>query len=312
MAWLGTWSLATLFVFGAVPPGVAQPASPSQSGFLEKALLEKLVRDVRAVEGKLDGVLGVAVIDGTSQEVLVDTRARESFPQASAIKLALLYELYMQAGAGSVRLNELVSLPPVASRALGSGILPLLSPDAKLTIRDLAVLMMSLSDNAATNVLVDRVTLAKINARMDAAGLKNTRFRRRMIDLAAAQRGEENVSTPLEMAQLAALLHRGDGLSADLATDMVRVASVPKDNPLRDALPPSVRGVDKPGALEGVRTAAGYVALPRRPYALSVCTTALKNDDDGDPAIREISRLVYETFDRLDRMEPTGRLIRSR
>ncbi len=53
----------------------------------------------------------------------------------------------------------------------------------------------------------------------------------------------------------------------------------------------------------------GLVGLKHRPYAAAIMTTALENERDGESAIRGISRLVYETFDRLDRMSPEGRLL---
>lgn len=300
-------------VLAAAVAALAPPArAQSVPSPLERDLLARLEREIAAIDGRVDGVLGVAVVEMGSSVPSIAVRGDRSFPQASAIKLALLYELYQQVHQGRVNLDELATIPAPEVRAGGSGILPLLSRAARLTIRDHAVLMMALSDNASTNVLVDRVTLDAVNARMDALGLRATRFRRRMIDLEAAKRGDENVSTPIEMARLTAFLHRGDGLSPELRADMIAVASVPKGNPLREALPPSVRGIDKPGGLEAVRTAAGFVALQRRSYGLSICLTALGDEATGDPTIREISRLVYETYDRLDRMEPTGRLIRRR
>jgi beta-lactamase class A len=279
----------------------AAPAPP-----VEEALFEKLRARIAAVDAQLDGVLGVAIKDLTAGRT-IEIRGDVLFPQASSIKLALIYELYQQAAAGRFDLDALRSLP--RPRALGSGVLPFLSDRAQLTGRDLAILMMSLSDNAATNILIDEVSLASVNARLDALGLTKTRLRRRMIDLAAARRGEENVSTPLEMVRLIEAIANPSGLSKALADDLRAVVGVSKDSAFRSALPPGLVILDKPGSLEGVRTATGLVALKHRPYAAAIMTTALKRDTDGDPAIREISRLAYETFDRLDRASPEGRLL---
>jgi len=144
---------------------------------------------------------------------------------------------------------------------------------------------------------------------MDSLGLGKTRFRRHMIDLAAARRGEENVSTPQEMVRLIEAIRKGDGLTPALADDLRAVVGVPKATGFRDPLPPDLVILDKPGELEGVRTATGLVVLKYRPYAAAIMTTALRNDPDGEATIREISRLIYETFDRLDRMAPEGRLL---
>ena len=67
--------------------------------------------------------------------------------------------------------------------------------------------------------------------------------------------------------------------------------------------------LDKPGSLEGVRSAAAIVELPRRPYAVAISTTFLKRDEAGEDAIAALSRAIHETFDRLDRGADTGRLL---
>jgi len=296
---IGAIATGSLAVGLIAAPAVAAPA-------VEEALFGKLRARIAEVEDRLDGVLGVAVKDLTTGRV-IEIRGEVVFPQASSIKLALIYELYQQAGASKVDLNALRSLPKV--RAGGSGVLPLLSDKAQMTVRDLAVLMMSLSDNAATNILIDEVTMTAVNSRMDALGLSKTRLRRRMIDLAAARRGEENVSTPLEMIGLIEAIRKGAGPSEALAADLRAVVGVSKSTGFRDPLPAGLIILDKPGSLEGVRTATGLVDLKYRPYAAAIMTTALRNDSEGEDAIREISKLVYETFDRLDRASPEGRLL---
>jgi len=66
---------------------------------------------------------------------------------------------------------------------------------------------------------------------------------------------------------------------------------------------------DKPGSLEAVRCVAAVVDLPGRPYAVSIMTTYLRRDADGEAAIREISAALYEVFDRLARSSDLGRII---
>jgi beta-lactamase class A len=179
-----------------------------------------------------------------------------------------------------------------------------------LTWRDLAILMMGWSDNEATNVLVRRVGTDAPNRRLDAVGLTRTRLRRQMMDTAAARRGDENVSTPREMARLAEIVARGEGLSPERARDILAVATVPDEGSrFRRGLPEGVRAVSKPGALEGVRCEAAWVDVPGRPYSAAIMTTYLRSEADGEAAIAEISAAVYETFDRLARASEFGRLI---
>ena len=282
---------------------LAAPAAPAGK---QAALWDKLRARIEAVDQRLDGVLGVSVKDlkgGLSFEL----RPQESFPQASSIKLAVLYELYRQAEEGRVDLAE-VTRPPLP-RVRGGGVLQEVGDKVSLTWRDLAVLMMGWSDNAATNVLIDRVGMDAVNRRLDALGLRATRLRRKMMDLDAARRGDENVSNPAEMRQLVEAMHAGTGLSADRGRDMMRVAAVPKDSPFRAPLPEGLVVADKPGSLEAVRCVTAVVDLPGRPYAVSIMTTYLRRDADGEAAIKEISAALYETFDRLARSSDLGRII---
>src|SRR6187455_1865492 len=91
--------LLALLAFCAGPALGAEAAPP-----VEDALFARLRAAIAAVEGRLDGVLGIAVKDLATGRV-IETRGDVVFPQASAIKLALVYELYQQAGAGKVDLN---------------------------------------------------------------------------------------------------------------------------------------------------------------------------------------------------------------
>ncbi|HEY3121576.1 MAG TPA: serine hydrolase [Vicinamibacteria bacterium] len=272
----------------------------------EAALLDKLRARVEAVDRSLDGVLGFALKDlktGAGFEL----RGSELFPQASSIKVAVLYELYRQADEGKIDLAELTR-PPMP-RVGGGGVLQLLGPDARFTWRDLAILMMGWSDNEATNRLIDKVGLEAVNRRLDELGLHATRLRRRMMDLDAARRGDENVSTPVEMRRLMEVVHAGTGLTPPRAKDLLAVASVPKESPFREPLPETLTVADKPGSLEGVRCVSAAVELPGRPYAVTIMTTYLRRETDGAAAIREISAALFDTFDRLARASAYGRII---
>jgi beta-lactamase class A len=284
---------------------VTLPAAAAAAG-KEAVLMDKLRARIEAVDRGLDGVLGVAVKD-LNTGATVTLRPDDVFPQASSIKLAVLYELFRQAEEGRLDLAE--TTRPGLPRVGGGGVLQVLGDRVSLTWRDLAVLMMGWSDNEATNLLIERVGLDAVNRRLDALELPRTRLQRKMIDLEAARRGRENVSTPSEMVRLAEALYRGAGLSPARAKDLLDVATVAKDSPFRAPLPPSLRVMDKPGDLEGVRCVTAVVDLPGRPYAAAIMTTYLRREEDGEAAIREISAAIYQTFDRLARASEHGRII---
>jgi beta-lactamase class A len=283
--------------------------APAQAGPKEDALWTRLRARIERIDQSLDGVLGLSVKD-LKTGVVFEIRPDEPFPQASVIKLAVLYELYRQADEGKVDLAE-VTRPP-ASRVGGGGVLQELGPSVSLTWRDVAVLMMGWSDNAATNLLVERLGMDAVNRRLDALGLPRTRLRRRMMDLEAARRGDENVSTPGEMRRLIEAIYAGAGLSPGHGRDLRVVAATTKRTEFRKPLPETVTVLDKDGELEAVRAAAAVVDLPGRPYSVAIMTTYLRRDADGDALIREVSAALFETFDRLARSSDLGRIISER
>jgi beta-lactamase class A len=286
------------------------PTSPQEK---EAVLWSKLEERLRSVERALDGVLGVWVKDLKTGRT-IELRANEVFPTASSIKLAVLYELYRQVEEARLDLSE-VTRPPLP-RVRGGGVLQELGDHVSLSWRDLAVLMMGWSDNEATNLLIERVGRDAVNRRLDALGLGATRLRRKMMDVAAAQRGDENVSTAAELGRLMETLHAGTGLSPERAKDMMAVAAIEKwgttsmpASPFRGPLPEGLTVADKAGELEGVRCVTAAVDLKGRPYVAAIMTAYLKRELDGEAAVREISAALYETFDRLARGSEYGRLL---
>ena len=283
--------------------------APADAGSREDALWARLRARLERLEQSVDGVVGLSLKDLKTGAV-IEIRPDEAFPQASVIKLAVLYELYRQADEGKIDLSE-VTRPP-AARVGGGGVLQELGPSVSLTWRDVAVLMMGWSDNAGTNVLIERLGMDAVNRRLDALGLPHTRLRRRMMDLDAARRGEENVSTPGEMRRLIEAIYAGTGLSPERARDIRRVAATTKSTDFRKPLPEGVVALDKDGELEAVRAAAAVVDLPGRPYAITIMATYLRHDADGEALIRDVSAAVFETMDRLARSSDLGRIISER
>ena len=215
---------------------------------------------------------------------------RETFPTASTIKLAIVYELFKQVAEGRIRLDETLVLD--RARAVGgTGVLFQLGTPT-LSIRDYATLMVIVSDNTATNVLIDRLGMQNIGARTASLGLGATKLRRHMMDTAAARRGDENVSTPDEIVRLLQAIEKDE-------PDAVALLKKPKESRLRRGLPPGVEAADKPGELDGVRVDAGIVLAKNRPYALCVMAAFLNDEKEGERAIEEMSRSAYEYFSRL-------------
>jgi beta-lactamase class A len=277
-------------------PARAQAPAPPPAGALQADLKAQLVRTLDRTAATLDGVVGYIVTDLTTNERVAARLEREAFPTASAIKLSVLYEMLKQAEAGSLQLDT----PSPVNRsqlAGGSGVLQHLTTPS-LSLRDHATLMIMVSDNSSTNIVIQAVGMDKVNARMAALGLGDIRLRRLMMDAAAVKRGDENVASPQSLARIAELLGRGHNLkpeSRDTALGMLKLVS----GSIRQAVPSRVPVYAKTGSLDGVRTEAGVVAVDGRPFSIAVMTTYLAQDAEGSRVIREIAAAAHSHFERL-------------
>jgi beta-lactamase class A len=279
------------------------PTNPKQD-----VLWRKLGSSISEVDQNLDGVLGVAILDLTSGKKFL-LREDEVFPQASSIKIALLAELYHQVQTGKLKLTDLYTVQ-ASDLVFDSDIMGGLTPGVtRLTLRDLATMVVAVSDNSATNVLIDRVGMENVNALMDSLGLKHTRLRRKMMDLKAAQEGRENISTPREMMTLLEDLSNGQLLNGELTKDFFQLLSTHKASFIPREIPDGIKIANKPGELEGVRNDSGVVFVENRPYVICVMTAYLENEGDGEAAISNISGVTYRMFDRLARASEYGRVI---
>jgi len=282
-----------------------------------KSLWTKLEFTINDIDRNLDGVLGVSIEDlSTGQRFLL--RGDSIFPQASSIKIAVLAELYHQAQlsaqgtSGRAKLSDLYTMR-AADLVAESDIMGGLTPGVtQITNRDLATMMVAVSDNSATNVLIDRLGMENVNALLDSLGLHNTRLRRKMMDVKAATEGRENISTPQDMLTLLEKIYQGKVLDKEMTADFFKMLSTHKDSFIPRDLPDGLQIANKPGELEAVRTDSGIVFLQNRPYIICVMTTYLVRERDGEEAIAKISAAAYRYFDRLARSSPYGRIISER
>jgi beta-lactamase class A len=300
------FTIACLLLIGLTANAQCCPEKPSAEK--RQVLWQKLQDDIRRVDQSLDGVMAVAVKDLTSGEEFF-IHGDEVMSQASSIKIAVLANLYLQAQQGKLKLTDEYVVRK-EDLVPGSDIMMGLTPGlTRLTLRDLATMMVAVSDNSATNVLADRLGMDNINTMLENNGLHTTRLRRKMMDLKAAAEGRENVSTPHEMMTLLEALHRGKLLNKDLTVDFFTVLSTHKESALLQGLPDDAVAANKPGELEAVRNDSGIVFAKNRPYILCVMTTYLKDESAGSAAIRKIAGLTYSYFDRVGRASDYGRVV---
>jgi len=299
------FAIAFSFFAIAIPAVGQQTVLPK-----EHILFQKLDATIQSESRNLDGVMGVYLVDLAAGSTLA-SNADETFPTASTIKIAILAELFHQAQQGKLNLNDIYVLKS-SDLVGGSGIASAFTPGTtKFTLRDVAVLMISVSDNSMTNVIIDRIGMDNVNVLLNSLGLSHTRLRRKMMDVKAAAEGRENVSTPREMSQLLEALYKGKVLNKQFTEDVFNLLSIRKESYLPRLLPEDLRIANKPGELEGVRNDCGVVFTGKRPYALCVMTSYVQHEREAGDAVARVSFAAWQMFDRLDRSSDLGRIVSS-
>lgn len=262
-----------------------------------EARLHEIVKSTR-------GAMGLAVVDLTSGERF-SINETLVFPQGSAIKIPIMMEVYRQALEGKFNLTDKLTVDK-AHQVGGSGVLKELGDStSQLSVRDLCVLMIVLSDNTATNMLIDKVGMENVNRMIATVGLKATRLQRRMLDQNASGRGEENLSTPAEAARIMEILYKGQILDRAACDDMLSILKKPKAGAINSGVPDNVVVAFKPGGLAGVSTEWAIVYLKERPYIVVIMENYVLNEEAA-PAMKEISRTLYDYFWRRGRSTRYG------
>ena len=239
-------------------------------------------------------------------------RADEPMPAASLIKLPILLTVLEQVATGELRLDERLELN-LHDRVGGSGVLQHLQPGLTPTLHDLLTLMMIVSDNTATNLLIERVGIETINLWCRQNGLYGTRLVGKL-QLPEAERneaqrrGERNLTCAADILGLLMGLARGDLLppaETEVALSILKrqqfteaLARYLPTDPELDT--PHVEVASKSGCLQGVWHDAGVVFQDGRPlYALAVLSSGSADrrfhpEQEGVRLIAEVSRRVYE------------------
>lgn len=257
-----------------------------------------------------------------------EAHAERPFALASVMKVPLLVHLLRRADAGALDLGARVALGD-ADRVAGSGVLHLLDAGLAPTLRDLLRLMMVISDNMATDVLLARTTLAAVEREMHGLGYPSVRLphpiRTMLASLttlgddadyaamrtafrdpdrptpadpegASAEHGDR--ATPADLARLLVDLHEGrllapasTALACTILEDCQTNARIPAD------LPRGVRVGHKTGTLPGRTNDVGVVHAPSGPFVLVLMNEGETDERCASQVLARAARWVYEAFE---------------
>jgi beta-lactamase class A len=281
-------------------------AQPIHTGRMEQLIKE------------FDGVAGLAARDllgGREIRINADT----AFPTASAIKTAVMIEAHHQAQANTLSFDDVITLRG-ADKVGGSGVLKGLSDGTPLRIRDLVYLMIVLSDNTATNLLVERLGTRHIDARLEGYGLRRTKifrptFRDGRPDIHPELEREFGLgmSTPAEMATMMALIAEGRAVNASASDAMLTTLRGQNDRAMVPRYLPadvqvgnktgtdSEKLPDEKGRRGAIRTDAAIVTGEGVKYTVAIFVRRGADTSSGvdNAAVllgAKLSALVFEAF----------------
>lgn len=278
----------------------------SISAFAENGA-SKLDARIAEIAANFPGTVGVYARNlETGEEAALNPDRR--FPMASVYKIPIMTQVFRDIDAGKLSIDERIEIGPEIRVKPGSGLLRLMQPGLQPTISDLLYLMLTISDNAATDLLLERVGAANVTATLREMGLQNISVDRPTAvlirDWLASPnekflRDERDQSSPRAMAELLAKIANGEAASAESCKRMLEVL---RNQQFRQRLPrylPGVAVLHKTGTIGYTTNDAGIIDMKTQRIAIAVFTE--KRDlsvatIEAEETIGQIARAVYDYF----------------
>lgn len=252
-----------------VPAETSTVAQPS----VANALDDKIQNAIKGFSGKV-WIYAKNLDTGKDYSLRSDERTRT----ASTIKLAIMAETFRQVAEGKLNWNDEIVLTKEKKQG-GSGVLFEFSDNTKIDLRTAVNLMIVVSDNTATNLVLDKVTSDSVNDFMDSLGLKNIRSMRKINgggDSKALAIPENKLfglgsSTPREMVKLLEMIENGQIVSKEVSAEMIAIL---KRQQFKDGigrnLPDTVPSASKSGSLDRLRSDVGIIYTRRGRIAMAI------------------------------------------
>ena len=256
-----------------------KPATPPRPAPV-RADTAALRHKLDSIAGAHDGVVGYSVID-IENGVRFNRRGDETFPTASLIKVPILVTVYDLVAKGQLSLSDPLSVLRI-DQVPGSGIIQHLHNGVILTVQDAAWLMTTISDNTATNLLLDRIIIRTVWNKMDSLGLHNTKVHSKSFRRSASVAMDSSVkyglgvTTPNEMARLFELLARGKAVNPSADSTMLDILEHNENNEKLQRFVYGVRAAHKSGEGDQVRVECSLYYLRNRIVA---CVLTKENVD---------------------------------
>ncbi|HUC19265.1 MAG TPA: serine hydrolase [Acetobacteraceae bacterium] len=239
-------------------------------------------------------ILGASIIAPSGERF--DHNADRRFIAASTVKVPIMIALFRRIDEGRNLLAERYRLRP-EDRAPGSGVMLHLHEGMEFTLGDLVYLMIAISDNSATNILIDIVGMEAVNTIMRELGMAGSTLRRKMQGQAARTAEGENWATPGDYARVIATLLENEAASQQSCAAMIAMLEK-QQNERRIArhLPRAdrPRWGSKTGSIEDVTNDVGFIMTGHGPLILSLFCHKPADPHAGEAIIGEISHAAWK------------------
>lgn len=250
------------------------------------SLKESLYKELAGCRGRASLFLE---LEGSTFEL----NSHKRYQAASLIKLPILFEALRQTDEKLICPEQKISI--AESNKIGdTGILQALKNMEALSIMDLLTLMIIVSDNSATNILIDKIGMEAINKTMLNIGMKNSVLQRKMLDFQSMKAGRDNYSTAADIVCCLKKAATGDYLSQNSREVFV---SVLRQQQFREKLPAYIDSCqaavgNKTGELPGVEHDCAILHYANKKAFVAILIDQLPDAESGKSTIRKAGRLL--------------------
>jgi beta-lactamase class A len=284
-------SYTAIFLAGAVACAARAAYSANGRPPIVRADTAALRHTLDSIADAHHGVVGYSVID-LETGARINRRGDETFPTASLIKVPILVTVYDLVAKGQLSLDDPLTVLKI-DQVPGSGVIQFLHNGTVLTVHDAVWLMSTISDNTATNLLLDRIIIRRVWAKMDSLGLQHTRvhsksfLRNSSVAMDSSVKYGLGVTTPNEMARLFELMALGKAVNPAADSAMLGILEHNTTDFMLQRYAAGARAAHKNGETDAVRAECTLWYLRNRVVA---CVMTKENKDqrwilDNEPQL---------------------------
>lgn len=246
---------------------------------------------IKEIENSRENI-SIILKDLTNDKWIFKQNENRVLPSASLIKIPIMIEGFNRIEKGDFKSDENIKVKE--KEKIEYSLVSDLSISSYALI-DLITLMIILSDNTATNVLIDLLGMENINSAIKKLGCKDTILNRKMLDFEAAKKGKDNFTSPMDMGNIMEKIYNRTILSFDICNNMINILEKQK---FRDMIPrfisEDIKIAHKTGELKGLNHDIGIFSTNNKDYLLGVFTTDGENDYDGKETIGKIGKIIFD------------------